>query len=116
MIFVCLDHGSPATVIMGPQQFSGDAAPSSWIDVSNVVPQPGVGWMFDGTTWTQPVREANQDALTAKAIAAVTTNVAYLALAPPTVAQIGAQVRSLTQQVNALIRLVTDQLDSSGGT
>jgi len=59
---------------------------------------------------------ANRDALTAKAQQALTTNAAFLALASPTNAQTLAQVRVLTRECNAIIRLLLNQLDMTDGT
>lgn len=48
--------------------------------------------------------------------AALTADVAYLALDPPTVAQAVAQVERLTRQVVLLLRVVGDHLDGTTGT
>ena len=48
--------------------------------------------------------------LRAQAVTALTTNATFLALTTPTTAQAVAQVRALTQQVSALIRLVVRAL------
>lgn len=53
--------------------------------------------------------QAERDAVTAlltKASNAIASNVTYLAIASPSNAQVAAQVRALTRQVNALMRLV----------
>ena len=52
----------------------------------------------------------NADTLKAQAAAALTGDATYLALTTPTTAQAVAQVRALTQQVSALIRLVVRAL------
>ena len=59
---------------------------------------------------------ANRDALYAKAVTALTTNANYLAITTPTAAQVAAQVKVLTQEVQALIRIVASQLSSTDGT
>ena len=48
--------------------------------------------------------------LRAQAVTALTTNATFLALATPTTAKAIAQVQALTQQTNALIRLVVRAL------
>lgn len=61
---------------------------------------------------------ANAGSLEAKARAALTGNGTYLALAAPTNAQTVAQVKALTRQMTALIRLSLrgDLLDNTTGT
>ncbi len=66
---------------------------------------------LDATTST-----TNGAALLAKAATALTNNAAFLAVASPTNAQAVAQVKALTRQVNALIRLVGRDLLSTDGT
>lgn len=46
------------------------------------------------------------NALLVKASNAIASNVTYLAIASPSNAQVATQVRALTRQVNALMRLV----------
>lgn len=58
----------------------------------------------------------NADALRTKARAAITANDAFLALASPTNAQTLAQVRALTRETTALIRLAVKALDTTSGT
>lgn len=53
---------------------------------------------------TQPQKDAAAALLT-KASNAIAANVTYLAIASPSNAQVTAQVRALTRQVNALMRL-----------
>ena len=51
----------------------------------------------------------------AKAKAALAANATFLGLASPTNAQVVAQVKALTKEANALIKLeVRDLLDTSG--
>ena len=51
--------------------------------------------------------------LRARALTAIDANKAYLALSPPSQAQVVAQVRALTTQMNGLIRLVLAALDAT---
>lgn len=59
---------------------------------------------------------ANADTLRSKAQAALAANTAYLALASPSTAQNTAQLKALTRQVQALIRLDLSLLDDVSGT
>lgn len=60
--------------------------------------------------------EANRQAITAKAQAALNLNAAFLATSSPTTAQAVAQVKLLTREVNALIRLMLGALDTTQDT
>lgn len=60
--------------------------------------------------------EENGTSLRDRARTALTSNATFLTLASPTNAQTLAQVRSLTRQVNALIRLEVGALDNVTGT
>ena len=74
-------------------------------------------------TWTQRLKtqaELDADAATAnsatirqQANTALDSNRTYLAIASPTNAQVVAQVRALTQQMNGVIRLVLGKLDGA---
>jgi hypothetical protein len=68
-----------------------------WVDITDVAPQPQIGWTYDGTAFTQS--QAAQDAADALA-----TNAAYLGMTNPSNAQTTAQVRALTSQITALIQ------------
>lgn len=59
---------------------------------------------------------ANANDLQTKVQAALTTNATYLALASPTAAQTTAQVKALTREISALIRLTQNLLDDTTGT
>lgn len=61
-------------------------------------------------------RASNGAALLDRIDAAITTDLAYLALDPPTTAQAVAQVGRLTRQVVSLLRLVGNRLDDTQGT
>lgn len=56
-------------------------------------------------------RETNRLTLEEKARIAIDANKAYLALDPPTTAEALAQVDKLTNQMNAVIRLLVRELD-----
>ena len=58
----------------------------------------------------------NRAALVAKATAAVAGNAAFLAIASPTQVQSLAQIKALTKQVTALIKLQTEALTDISGT
>lgn len=60
--------------------------------------------------------ELNRDDLTAKASQALTANATYLAIASPSVAQNTAQIQRLTREVNAILRLMLNQVDDTVGT
>lgn len=91
------------------------------VDVTNVNPQPGVGWTTPdkGVTWNPPSANSalgNQAILLQKAANALNNNLSYLAIPSPTQAQAVAQVTALTRQVDALIRLAADLLADTSGT
>jgi hypothetical protein len=60
--------------------------------------------------------EQNQQTLTTRAVAALAANDAFLAVGSPTNAQVLAQVRVLTRECSALIRLALQQYDTITGT
>lgn len=62
------------------------------------------------------LRDENAKTLRQRADAALAANATYLAIASPTNAQITAQVRRLTQENNAIIRLLVGKLDTTDGT
>lgn len=64
----------------------------------------------------RPVTELNAADLRDKATTALATNVTYLAIASPTNAQVAAQVKVLTRECSALIRLLLNQTDDTSGT
>ena len=64
---------------------------------------------------TARVQNTNAVTLRMKAANALTTNTTYLAIPSPTTAQAVAQVKALTLEVDALIRLVANVLDSTSG-
>lgn len=64
----------------------------------------------------EAARATNGEAIRVKAQQALAGNQTFLALASPTNAQTLAQVKSLTRQMNALIRLQLQQLDDISDT
>ena len=60
--------------------------------------------------------DANAETLRQKAAAALDSNATFLANTSPTNAQVSAQVKALTRQVNALIRLQIRSLSDISGT
>ncbi len=61
-----------------------------------------------------PLTEAsNANTLRARAKAAIDNNIAYLAITAPLNAQVLTQVTALTQQNNAIIRLLINQLNAT---
>jgi hypothetical protein len=72
-----------------------------------------------GTTaevYVLPPEEANRQTLQSRAEQALATNATFLAIASPTNAQTLAQVRALTRETTALIRLLLDKTGDTAGT
>jgi hypothetical protein len=59
---------------------------------------------------------ANRQSIETKAINALAANVTFLAIGNPTSAQVTAQVKLLTRETSALIRLLLNQLTDTTGT
>lgn len=59
---------------------------------------------------------SNRSQLQSKAEQALSINVTYLSLTTPTTAQNTAQIKALTRQVSAVIRLLLQKLDNLAGT
>ena len=60
-----------------------------------------------------PVETLNRDAILTAARTALATNRTFVALASPSTAQVVAQVKALTRQINALARLEIGQFDGT---
>lgn len=75
------------------------------LGTTDVPPRPGMRCAAPGCVPPATVEEANEATLTARAAAALTSNATYLALSAPTAAQNTAQIKALTAQVQAVIRL-----------
>lgn len=95
-----------------------DPGSLAYVDVTDLAAQPELGWTYDPAAdeFTEPVPVQNRSALLSKAQTALAHNRDYLALSPPTNAQVVAQMAAVTRQIDALIRIVGDYLDSTGGT
>jgi hypothetical protein len=63
-----------------------------------------------------PAEQVNAVALRDRATQALALNAQYLAIASPTNTQVATQVRRLTQECSAIIRLLVGALDSTDGT
>lgn len=63
----------------------------------------------------RPAAEVNADDLRDRARAAIATNLTFLANGSPTNAQVVAQVRALTRECTALVRLLVGQFDTTDG-
>jgi len=83
------------------------------IEISDETPKPQVGWVYDGSAWSKPTTLTNSEVLLTRIPQAISANQAYLALSPPTQAQVVQQVNALTRQINGLLRLVGKQLDDT---
>ena len=70
----------------------------------------------DAAAETRASREAIRANLLSRIDAAITADLAYLDLDPPTTGQVVAQVERLTRQTVALLRLVGNRLDDTTGT
>jgi hypothetical protein len=62
---------------------------------------------------TQATRDSNEQAILDQGDSALADNANYLGITHPTQPQIVAQVAALTRQIDGLIRLRTEQLDST---
>lgn len=62
------------------------------------------------------VIETNKRSLESKAAQAIAVNETYIARTAPTTAQNTAQIKALTRQNTAIIRLLLKKLDSTSGT
>lgn len=106
-----------------PANHTIQGGPLRWDGVTAYVPAPGLHTMLTddaiagGYTFpAPPVAQVNAQTLQAKAQAALDANATYLAIASPTNAQVVAQLRRVTQENNALIRLTLGALDDTSGT
>ena len=78
--------------------------------------EDGQGHVISQTTGPTPPEFDNRDAITSKVQAALAANSTFLAIASPTTAQTLAQVKLLTRECSAIIRLFLNLLDSQAGT
>jgi hypothetical protein len=76
----------------------------------------GTGVVTTSLPLATAAQKINADGLRAKAAQALATNADFLALASPTNAQTLAQVKTLTRECNAVIRLLLGHLDTTDGT
>lgn len=73
-------------------------------------------WTGTRVEWKPGSVAGNSDLIRARAGQALAANAVFLANGAPTNAQVVAQVRMLTKECNALIRLLLGQLDDTAGT
>jgi hypothetical protein len=113
--------GALGTVVsLLPGQPAGDA-PSvtggwgEWVDVTNLNPEPAIGWTYDGTNFSGTAVQ-NKATITGKAQGALAANLAFLALPSPSPTQVSAQVQALTRAANALLMMGLGQYNSTAGT
>lgn len=74
------------------------------------------GQLVSSRTVTIPDEGVNALTLQQRVQAALDANATYLAIASPSNAQVAAQVKVLTKECNALIRLLLGKLDDVSGT
>ena len=96
-------QGDPALIIVPPG--------ASAVPVAEGDRAESGGTYSGGTFRPRPLR--NEDVIGQRLDAALDANRAFLALAPPTLAQNAAQIRALTQQINGLLRVVRNRLDGT---
>lgn len=72
-----------------------------------------VGNVLDERVETLPPERANRDAIEQTLRQAFTTNRDYIATTGPTAVQTTAQVKALSRQINALLRLTFGLLDGT---
>jgi hypothetical protein len=71
------------------------------------------GVLVDTQTFAKPVDQFNRETIEERAIAALANNAAFIDLASPTNAQAVAQVKDLSRQVNGIIRILLNRLESA---
>jgi hypothetical protein len=67
----------------------------------------------ENAVYARAAGTGNKETILARALTALENNLAYIALDPPTNAQAIAQIEALTRQVNGIIRLVLNKLESA---
>lgn len=72
--------------------------------------------VIDSGSTPIPPEQENADTLRSRAAAALAANATYLAITSPTNAQVSAQVRAVTKECNALIRLALSLLTDVSDT
>ncbi len=84
---------------------------------------PGVRWVAEASALAAgyvepppPAEQVNAKTLQDRTNQALALNATYLSTSSPSAAQVAAQVRRLTQECSALIRLVNGALDSTDGS
>jgi hypothetical protein len=77
---------------------------------------PAIGFVGYRVEWKPGTVQYNLAQTLLKARQALAANVTFLAIANPTAAQVATQSKALTRQVDALIRIVVNELDSTAGT
>jgi hypothetical protein len=84
------------------------ATPPGWVDVTATTPRPGPGWTTpDNATFTQPTAQINQAAIQSKMANVLSQNAAFLLVPNPSAGAQLTQLKSLTAQVDYLIRTQT---------
>lgn len=71
------------------------------------------GALQSSTPVTIPDSVANQRTVVTQALNAMANNRTFIALASPTNAEVVAQVKALSQQSNAIIRMLLGQFDAT---
>ena len=111
-----------AAVVITTESPDGHPFPAAGYFVKRICNGEATGY-FDGPLTLAQVNaipecivDVNRAALVAKANTALTSNATYIARTAPTTAQNTAQIKALSLQLDALIRLVGGFLDSTSGT
>lgn len=102
-VMTVVEASNAANVIVEPAQ--------QVVEVSPGAPASTGATYANGTFTPPPV--PTSALIERKLDAALDANLAYLALNPPTTAQALAQVGALTRQVNGMLRLLRNRLDSA---